>query len=505
MKASRWSTPLLLAGVMALPFLAVPSASAAACAAPIRYAASSNRVYVSAVSVTLSDIARLCPSAPLQLVDPVSRTWLLSADLILEGGASLVLDGAGGDVGVLLLRSGSSGTVRDVASITAQHGSITMKDVQVRSYDPVTGGPDTSTAVPSGGVRGRAFIRAISYMDGSTPKESRMDVLRSDVGFLGFNGAESYGVSYKARGCASNAPQICDRLSVRGNQVDSTFHHNFMGTYTWGAKWMEFRGNVYSDNVSYGLDPHDDSDHLLITRNLFTKNGNHGFICSQRCNDLTITDNESRDNGHTPYAGPGDDDPSDNQVHGIMLHRGITDSLIAGNLVTGQITGAGIAVFDSVGNVVRDNVVSGNRYGLRFSVGTRGTLVTGNTVSGSGQYAVFSYKGSDVPVYTGSSGRPADVSLQGNTFDGAGDELFKIQDSDRFVFAGGAVLGKVRSAPRFERGQGHIFDASVAIPAAMPVTLRGTAALPTSVVFQGMRPEQVVLSVDAFSTAMFTG
>lgn len=496
-------TKLLCAGVLALPLLvAASSADAAACSAPVRYSATSNRVYVTAASVTLSDIARLCPSAPLRLVG--TGTWLLSADLILDGGASLRLDGApGGDVSVLLLASGSSGTVRDVASITAQHGTISMSDVQVRSHDPATGGPDTSTAVPTGGVRGRAFIRALSYMDGSVPKESRMDITRSDLGYLGYNGAEAYGVAYKARGCGATTPTVCDILSVRGNQVDSTFHHNFMGTYAWGAQDMQFLRNVYSDNVSYGLDPHDDSDYLVITGNRFSSNGNHGLICSQRCNNLTITDNVSRDNGITPYVGPGDDDPTDNQVHGIMLHRGVTDSLVANNLVTGQPTGAGIAIFDSVGNVVRDNTIQNNKFGLRFSVGARGALVTGNTVTGSTAYAVHSFKGGDVPTYTGTSGRPSDVTFTGNTFGSAGVETFRVQDSDRFTFSGGSAGGTSSRGPRFERGQGHVFDASVQIPAQLRFTLRGTSTQPTSVLFQGMQASQVTLSADLYSTATF--
>jgi hypothetical protein len=33
-----------------------------------------------------------------------------------------------------------------------------------------------------------------------------MDIVNSDLGFLGYNAAESYGVSYKARGCGATTP-----------------------------------------------------------------------------------------------------------------------------------------------------------------------------------------------------------------------------------------------------------------------------------------------------------
>jgi parallel beta-helix repeat protein len=342
-------------------------------------------------------------------------------------------------------------------------------------------------------------------MEGSTPRPSTMEIVDSDLGFLGFNGAEAYGVAYKARGCGIDAPKICDVLDVLGKQTGSTFHDNFFGTYTWGAKGMLFDKNTYTKNKSYGLDPHDDSDFLTITNNTFSKNGNHGLICSQRCNDLLITNNKSIDNGHTPYVGPGDDDPSDNQVHGIMLHRGVTKSIVRDNQVSGQITGGGIVVFDSVGNTIENNTVSGNKFGLRFSVGTRDLQVTGNTVTGSTANAVNTYKGSDAASYTGTSGRPTNITFTGNTFTGAGAELFKIQDSDRFTFTGGsATPGALARGPKFERSQGSVYGPSVTTPGGTTFTLTGTSAVPTSLTVKGIPASSVAVKKDAFSTATFS-
>ena len=85
MKAPRWLVASLATGIVGVSIVLAPPASAAHCNAPIRYSISSNRVYVTGASVSLSDIARLCPSAPLALLDASSKTWLLSADLILDG------------------------------------------------------------------------------------------------------------------------------------------------------------------------------------------------------------------------------------------------------------------------------------------------------------------------------------------------------------------------------------------------------------------------------------
>jgi poly(beta-D-mannuronate) C5 epimerase len=477
-------------------------AAAATCASPVRYSATSDTIYLSAPGpvYTLTEIKAACPSAPL--VQTAPGVWELNADLVLQNGATLTLDRAG-DVSQLRLQSLPSGLATDVSAITAQYGQLTLRGVTVTSWTGT--GPDTTTAIPSGGVRGRAFIRALSFLDGSTARQSTMTIENSDLGYLGYNGAEAYGVAYKARGCGITTQSVCDALDVFGKQTGSRFHDNFMGTYTWGARDMLFDNNTYTHNIDYGLDPHDDSDFLTITNNTFSENGNHGLICSQRCDHLVIRGNKSIDNGLVPYVGPGDDDPSDNQVHGIMLHRGITDTVLEGNTVTGQRNGGGIVIFDSVGNTISNNTISGNKYGLRFSVGTRDTVVTGNTVTNSLSNALYTYKGTDSPVYTGTSGRPTGITFTNNTFDGAGAELFKVGDADRFTFSGGAFRpGAPARGPRFDRAQGHVVNSSVGVPGGTTFTLRGTSAVLTSLTFRGMPATAVTINKDAFSTATFS-
>ena len=166
---------------------------------------------------------------------------------------------------------------------------------------------------------------------------------------------------------------------------------------------MTFSGSDYSDNTSYGLDPHDVSRDLIIDSNVFRNNGNHGLICSQRCDNLTITNNLAQDNGTPPYYG------SSAQVHGIMLHRGVTNTVVAHNDVINQPTGGGIAIFDSVGNSIHDNYLSGNKYGLRVSVGSANNTFNNNVVQNSGAYAVYTYKGSELANLLLDDQRPPDV------------------------------------------------------------------------------------------------
>ncbi len=427
----------------------VGAASAASCTGQVRYAASSNTLYLTSGDVTLRELAALCPSAPLAAADSAG-TWDLGANLVVQNGATLRVKGpsAGGEVATLRLRSRATGTRVDVVEVTANYGNLVFDSVAVTSWDDVAGSIDINPELAAGapaGSRGRAFVRALSFIDPATglARESRMDITDSDFGYLGWYGGESYGVSYKARGCEITRPDLCDKVAVYGSQVNSRFHHLYFGTYTWGAEGMLFDGNEYDHNVMYGLDPHDDSDNLTITDNHFHNNGTHGFICSQRCNNLYIARNVSNNNGNPPHVAAADDNPADNQVHGIMLHRGVTDSIVENNLVYDNINGAGIAVFDSMRNTVRNNEIRGNEYGIRVSVGSRDNQFVGNLVADSSQYAVFTFAGSDQAVYGNLNGRNTDLVFTDNTFSGSGSDLIKLREADRVSFIGNTVAGVV--------------------------------------------------------------
>ncbi|GAA2274540.1 hypothetical protein GCM10010145_51860 [Streptomyces ruber] len=505
-RAGRGATTTLCAGAL-LAGTAValsPAAQAAACTGQVRYASSTNTLYLTSGTNTLSGILQLCPSAPL-VKGTGSGVWQLNATLVVQNGATLRLHGtaAGGDVDTLRLRSAAGGDPLRVSSITAQYGTIDIDQVKITSWDDEKNGPDTDPGVPSGGGRGRAFIRALSYLDANgVARESRMDIKDSDLGYLGYYAAESYGVSYKARGCGIETQDVCARLKVRGSQTGSRFHHGYMGTYTFGAYGMTFEGNEYDNNVTYGLDPHDDSDHLKIIGNHAHHNGTHGIICSQRCNDLEIVGNTVHHNGVPPHVPPGDDDPTDNQVHGIMLHRGVTDTVVRNNHVYDHPNGAGIAVFDSSGNTVTGNRIERARYGLRYSVGSTDIVSTDNTVSDSGQYGVFTYKGSDVPAYTGTTGRPGRLTFTGNTFNGSKSDAFRLNDADDVTFRDNTFTGTFAAGPLTQRTTGTVIDAGTA-PSSLTYRVRGDADTAGSIAFRNLSGT-VSVQLDPYSSATFS-
>jgi poly(beta-D-mannuronate) C5 epimerase len=476
-------TGVLAAGVTAV--VAQTPAEAAACASPVKYASSSNTIYLlTAQAWTPSSIKAACPAAPLQEVDPAHQVWELRADLVLNNGATLQLHGSSagtpGDVDVLRLRSLASNTPTEVSAITAHWGTIDVDGVHITSWDDTGNVADTNPNVPAGatGVRGRAYIRAQSYLDNGTPRLSSMTFANSLVENLGWYAAESYGVSWKSIGCVHDSTAICSSAPVTGGATGTTFQQNYMGTYVWGGHGMAFTDDIFDGNVMYGLDTHDVTTDLDVERNHFTNNGDHGFICSQRCDWLKIVGNVAAYNGQVPWPGPNPTgETQGGQVHGIMLHRGVTNTVVANNTVHDQLHGAGIAIFDTSGQTIRNNTVTRNQYGIRISVGSANNVFTDNTVTDSTKYGVYTYKGSDLPDNpAGGSGRPTGNVFTSNHFTGSQVAAVNLTDTDgtRFdgnTFGGGAIKVANSAGTRITGG----------VTAGQNVTATGSSAGPSDV------------------------
>ncbi len=361
----------------------------------VRWASSSDRVYVEHGGIcTLSQIdAFVSTQAEFDLVDAALQIWYIGVNLHIEDGSSLIMHGSavGGDVNELRLQSDPG----DHIEIRGQYGSVDVNSVKITSWDSASAGPDMNP------LDGRAFMRVVSNFDddGVTPLESRMSFTDSDVGYLGFYDSESYGLSWKVRG---DEPGLYDKVGVYGDVVRTIIHHNYFGAYTYGGEAMQWLDNEFHHNISYGLDPHDDSDRFIVDGNYVHHNGNHGFIASQRCDNFVITNNVSEGN----------------TGNGFMLHRATDFALVEGNLAEGN-TDAGFAIFDSHDNVLRDNVSRDNLRGIRFSVGSSFNTIDNNELSDNTRYGLWFYQGSDIPSVN--DGRPSSNVFTNNRILNSGE------------------------------------------------------------------------------------
>jgi poly(beta-D-mannuronate) C5 epimerase len=491
-------------------FTAGPAQATACNNATVRYAGSTNTIYVQSGSSTFDSLLALCPGLPIVQTDPANHVWELEANITVQNGATLTIDGpgAGGDVAALRLRSLADDLPTDVVQIYADYGTLAFGSVAVTSWDDAANGPDTNYTLAAGEPstdRARAFIKVSSYLDAnSVARESTMTIDGSDFGFLGYYAAESYGVSYKGEGCDMDHLPVCAAVHVYGSETNSTFHDNYMGTYTFDSLNMVFTHDEYKNNVMYGLDTHDDSNNQVVEYDHFDYNADHGYICSQRCSGLVVEYNESDHNGLVPYTGPKPpgDDNSTPQIHGIMLHRGDTNDLIANNYVHDQPNGAGVAVFDSSGDTVRDNTIANNLYGIRLSVGAENLTVSGNQISGSAQYGVFSYQGTDAPEYTNATGRPQGNAFTGNTFTDTGSNAIKLTSSDGFTFTGNTFTGTLTKGFLISNTTGVVFNGNT-VPSGLLTSASADSPQTSDFTYQSA-PGPVKIQLDSDSTATFT-
>jgi poly(beta-D-mannuronate) C5 epimerase len=443
----------------------------------LRWASSSNRIYVTGPgSATLSDIVAVLDHAPLTQVAP--GVWHLGANILLQDGAQLLLHGTsiGGDVDELRLRSNNSLDANSIVWISADWGAIDIQSTRITSWDEAAGGPDTETD-----TYGRAYIRVRSSLasDGVTAQESRMDIIDSDVGYLGYYAAEAYGLSWKVNGAQ---PNLYDLVNVYGNVQGSRIHDNYFGIYTFGGYGMQIRNNEVDHNVRYGIDPHDDSDDLLIEENWAHHNGDHGIIASQRCDHVVIRNNTSEYNAGC----------------GIMLHRSSDDGTVTGNLCQNN-ADCGIALFD-----VRNTLVQGNRClnngrsGMRLSVGSADNQVDGNEFANNQQYGIYLYQGSDVP-HEGDDGRPKRNLFTGNSVTGNLQSGINLTNGDDNRFSGNEFANNAPTL-RFSQGPRNILDGNT-IPGDVTAVTEGSPTLPGLTIIR--RHPLIQVQIDDYSTVRF--
>ncbi|CAM9699219.1 unnamed protein product [Scytosiphon promiscuus] len=406
----------------------------------VRYASSTERIYVEQADsrggcFTLTQIWE-SGTRPLYPIDPstnarvnvVTGVWLLTEELyVLDGVTLQQIHGTerGGDCDELRLLSDETTFI----NLRAHGGSLSFLGTKVVSWNEGEG------TVDSNHEDGRSYISALSEViydefqtcNGTAKEdmgEARMDVIDSEMAFLGFYDSESYGLTWKVRGyCVDKSnPEVFDSVDVYGDIINSDIHHNYFGHYSYGHQGGNWSYNKMHDNVEYGFDPHDDSDYLHIVGNDVWGNGNHGIIASKRCNHVRIMDNHV---SHGVNAG-------------LFLHRSSDYAIVTGNHVHDN-GDAGLAVLESFYMDVNSNVFKNNHYGIRFSVGSAHNWIHDNIIASSTRYNIFTYVGSDLPDVEGSEGLSNDIVFWRNYLTGTYLESIKLKDAESMVIVNNRI------------------------------------------------------------------
>ena len=300
--------------------------------------------------ITLKDILANGGRGYLEEVSP--KIWLAKATIFLSDGVTLRLNKD--EVEWLKLESGTKG----FTMLRSVDSDIIIDGVKITSWDTDKNDYDKNLN------DGRSFVMV--------KDNSRMDIYSSELSYLGYPTglditASPYGVSWKL------SRVKLKKVLLTGEVINSKFHHNYFGAYTFGATGMAWRGNEFYENVRYGLDPHDDSNGFIIENNIARNNGSHGIIFSKRCMYNIVRNN-------IVY---------DNRLHGIMLHEQSDFNLVEDNTVTGN--ASGVVLYNSDNSIIQGNTIKDNRHGVRANASSENNIVQGNTITGSKLYGIYFY------------------------------------------------------------------------------------------------------------------
>lgn len=286
------------------------------------------------------------------LIEVKPKIWSAKATIFLSNGVTLKLDK--NEALWLKLESNRSG----FTMLRGRNSDIIINGVKITSWDSTKNDYDRELK------DGRSFI--------IVKDNARMDIYSSEISYLGYPTASDiavspYGISWKL------STSKLKKVLLTGEVIDSKFHHNYFGSYTYGATGMTWKGNEFYENIRYGFDPHDDSNGFLVENNIVHNNGAHGIIFSKRCMYNTIRNNIFYNN----------------RLHGIMLHEKSDFNIIENNKLIGNTSG--VALWHSSNNIISNNTIQNNRHGVRANAGSNNNNVQKNEITGSVLYGIYFY------------------------------------------------------------------------------------------------------------------
>ena len=175
-----------------------------------------------------------------------NKEWLLKTNLLIKKGVTLVIDDS--DVSWLKLQSDKD----EFIWLQSNGGNILIKNTKITSWDQENQAPDTNYE------DGRSFILA--------RQNGRMDIMNSELSFLGYKDSLKPGVAWHTTGDSPN------NYLITGQVLDSKFYNNYSGIYLSGTVEMMIANNEIAYNTQYGIDIRNGANNLLIKNNRFHNN-----------------------------------------------------------------------------------------------------------------------------------------------------------------------------------------------------------------------------------------
>lgn len=272
------------------------------------------------------------------LLDCAEAACRLAAPLLVERGATLIIDGV-----VVRME-------QDAGALISAAGDLFISDAELVGWNADAEAP-AETAVD--GRRFRPWIAGL--------EANRTLIRRSRLAHLGYDSNSTQGLAFTDAGRDDAAGRPA--ADIVGNRIEDLW----FGFFTWNADGVRVLRNTVEDSHVYGLDPHDATRDMLIAENFIRgTRDSHGVVMSREIHDTVVTRNRSIDNGgagffldkgswNVSFIG---NESFENGTDGITVYES-RDVRIEGNDVAGN-GRAGIRVRAAAGIEIIDNIVHDN-------------------------------------------------------------------------------------------------------------------------------------------------
>jgi mannuronan 5-epimerase len=274
---------LLVTGILLPLFLSFSSQNISSTSC-LEFQQAERTVEISCGTANIRDLHNAFGSSIIKNESP--KIWVLNANVRIMNEATFYINSSD----TLWLKINS--TSGDAYSIISQ-GNLRIDSAKITGWNTVT---NDYAKISNLGTEPRSFIR-IEKGTGTS------DISNSELGYLGYNGSKSSGLSFYS-GSGS---------TISNNKI----HDLWNGFYSASVENITIKDNQFYDNIIYGIDPHSATHDSFIVENKVYNNGWHGIICSKDCYNITIDSN-------TVFG---------NSQSGIILHGNTTNSTIAENMV----------------------------------------------------------------------------------------------------------------------------------------------------------------------------
>jgi poly(beta-D-mannuronate) C5 epimerase len=316
----------------------------------ISYDKPERSILISCGLVHLTDIANQINEQNV-LKKEYEGNWLLDAGIIIEKGATLILD----PLDTKWLKILADGNVAHGIHV---YGSLVIDSIKLTSWNPNTnnyaqsyGSRESSGKITHPGTP-RPYIRIEEPSDG-TAIGGTTNITNSEIAYLGYEGGWGTGTSgihYHMAGHGS---------VIRNNNI----HHLYFGFYSVGVGGMVIENNRIHDMGHYGIDPHTGTHDMVIRNNTVYGNNGTAIICSLDCYNILFEKN-------IVYNNTGS---------GIAFSRNVTNSIAKDNYIYDQ--PRAIHISKSHNNEIYNNTISNSTSAISLMSGSSSNKIYDNNIA----------------------------------------------------------------------------------------------------------------------------